>query len=108
MIIGILKEIKTEENRVSMTPAGVEVMIQNGHTLLVEKDGGQGSGNPCVYLGCIQSQVFRSESDIRGDRFPDYLAVRVLEHHANQLPGTLYIPGNRHAGNLYPSLLRQQ
>jgi len=44
MIIGILKEIKTEENRVSMTPAGVEVMIQNGHTLLVEKDGGKGSG----------------------------------------------------------------
>ena len=35
MIIGILKEIKTEENRVSMTPAGVEVMIQNGHSLLV-------------------------------------------------------------------------
>ena len=44
MIIGVLKEIKTEENRVSMTPAGVEVMSQNGHTLLVEKDGGKGSG----------------------------------------------------------------
>jgi alanine dehydrogenase len=44
MIIGILKEIKTEENRVSMTPAGVEVMIQNGHTLLIEKDAGKGSG----------------------------------------------------------------
>jgi alanine dehydrogenase len=27
-----------------MTPAGVEVMIQNGHTLLVEKDAGKGSG----------------------------------------------------------------
>src|SRR5210317_530015 len=44
MIIGILKEIKAEENRISMTPAGVEVMIQNGHTLLVEKDGDKGSG----------------------------------------------------------------
>ena len=44
MIVGILKEIKAEENRVCMTPAGVEVMIQNGHTLLVEKDGGKGSG----------------------------------------------------------------
>jgi alanine dehydrogenase len=44
MIVGILKEIKAEENRISMTPAGVEVMIQNGHTLLVEKDGGKGSG----------------------------------------------------------------
>ncbi|MFC1829175.1 alanine dehydrogenase [Thermodesulfobacteriota bacterium] len=44
MIVGILKEIKAEENRVSMTPAGVEVMIQNGHTLLVEKNAGVNSG----------------------------------------------------------------
>lgn len=44
MIIGILKEIKTEENRVSMTPAGVEVLVQNQHTVLVEKDAGTGSG----------------------------------------------------------------
>ena len=44
MIIGILKEIKTEKNRVSMIPAGVEVMIQNRHTLLVKKDAGKGSG----------------------------------------------------------------
>jgi len=43
MIVGILKEIKTEENRVSMTPAGVEVMKQNGHTVLVEKNAGTGS-----------------------------------------------------------------
>ncbi|MGD9250114.1 MAG: alanine dehydrogenase [Desulfobacterales bacterium] len=44
MIVGILKEIKTEENRVCMTPAGVEVMIHNGHSLLVEKTAGVGSG----------------------------------------------------------------
>ena len=44
MIVGILKEIKAEENRVSMTPAGVEVMCQNGHTLLVENNAGVGSG----------------------------------------------------------------
>ncbi len=44
MIVGILKEIKPEENRVSMTPAGVEVMKQNGHAVLVEKEAGRGSG----------------------------------------------------------------
>jgi alanine dehydrogenase len=44
MIVGILKEIKAEENRVCMTPAGVEVMRQNGHEVLVEKNAGQGSG----------------------------------------------------------------
>ena len=44
MKVGVLKEIKAEENRVSMTPAGVEVMKQNGHTILVEKNAGAGSG----------------------------------------------------------------
>lgn len=44
MIVGILKEIKVEENRVCMTPADVEVMKANGHAVLVEKDAGNGSG----------------------------------------------------------------
>ena len=44
MIVGILKEIKAEDNRVAMSPGGVEVMRQNGHKVLVEKNAGQASG----------------------------------------------------------------
>jgi len=44
MVIGIPKEIKREENRVSMIPAGVEVARHNGHAVLVEKGAGIGSG----------------------------------------------------------------
>ena len=44
MIVGVLKEIKAEENRVCMTPAGVEVMRESGHAVLVEKNAGKGSG----------------------------------------------------------------
>jgi alanine dehydrogenase len=44
MIVGVLKEIKAEENRVSMTPAGVEIVKQNGHQVLVERNAGVGSG----------------------------------------------------------------
>ncbi len=44
MVIGILKEIKVEENRVAMTPSGVEVLKAHGHTVLVEKGAGVGSG----------------------------------------------------------------
>ncbi|MBW2193633.1 MAG: alanine dehydrogenase, partial [Deltaproteobacteria bacterium] len=44
MIVGIPKEIKAEENRVAVTPVGVEIMKQNGHKILVEKDAGAGSG----------------------------------------------------------------
>ena len=44
MNVGVLKEIKTEENRVCMTPAGVEVMVASGHRVLVETTAGVGSG----------------------------------------------------------------
>lgn len=44
MIIGILKEIKPEENRVAMTPGGTELMVDQGHTVLVETGAGIGSG----------------------------------------------------------------
>ena len=44
MLVGILKEIKTKENRVAMTPAGVEQMIEHGHTVGVETTAGEGSG----------------------------------------------------------------
>ncbi|MED4301743.1 alanine dehydrogenase [Geobacillus stearothermophilus] len=44
MIIGVPKEIKNNENRVAITPAGVLSFVQAGHTVLVEKDAGAGSG----------------------------------------------------------------
>ena len=44
MIVGILKEIKSSENRVSMTPAGVEVLKQKDQVVLVEKNAGVNSG----------------------------------------------------------------
>jgi len=44
MIVGVLREIKSEEYRVSMTPGGVEVMRSHGHQVLVETGAGAGSG----------------------------------------------------------------
>ena len=44
MIIGVPKEIKTEEFRVGMTPVGVRELVLDGHTVLVEKAAGEGSG----------------------------------------------------------------
>ncbi len=44
MIIGVSKEIKTAENRVGATPAGVDMLLKAGHKVLVEKSAGEGSG----------------------------------------------------------------
>ena len=44
MKIGVLKEIKPQENRVSMIPAGVDALVSNGHSVMIEKNAGLGSG----------------------------------------------------------------
>ncbi|MEW6265275.1 MAG: alanine dehydrogenase [Thermodesulfobacteriota bacterium] len=44
MIIGVLKEIKKGENRAALTPAGVEILKQRGHQVLVQKNAGASSG----------------------------------------------------------------
>jgi len=46
MKVGVLKEIKVKENRVSMTPAGVLAMRSSGHEVLIEKGAGVGAGFP--------------------------------------------------------------
>jgi len=46
MRIGVPKEIKTQEYRVGMTPAGAAILTQRGHTVFVEKNAGMGSAIP--------------------------------------------------------------
>lgn len=46
MIIGVPKEIKTEEFRVGVTPFGVQDLKEEGHTVLIESGAGVGSGFP--------------------------------------------------------------
>ena len=44
MIIGVPKEIKTDEYRVSVTPAGVAELVRDGHSVFVQCGAGEGSG----------------------------------------------------------------
>ncbi len=46
MIIGVPKEIKNNENRVALTPAGVKELTKAGHVLYVQSTAGEGSGFP--------------------------------------------------------------
>nr|WP_298996872.1 alanine dehydrogenase [uncultured Allomuricauda sp.] len=44
MIVGVPKEIKNNESRVGMTPAGVFELVKNNHTVYVQSGAGEGSG----------------------------------------------------------------
>ncbi len=44
MVIGVIKEIKNNEFRVGLTPAGAHVLTREGHTVLIEAGAGIGSG----------------------------------------------------------------
>lgn len=46
MIIGVPREIKSDEYRVAMLPVGVEELSRRGHSVLIQKDAGAGSGIP--------------------------------------------------------------
>ncbi len=44
MIVGVPKEIKEDEYRVAMIPAGVEELVSRGHRVLIQAGSGLGSG----------------------------------------------------------------
>jgi alanine dehydrogenase len=46
MLIGVPKEIKSDEYRVAVTPAGTETLTSAGHQVLIEAGAGLGSGFP--------------------------------------------------------------
>lgn len=46
MVIGVPKEIKPEEKRVAITPAGVAAFVAHGHRVLIERGAGHGSSLP--------------------------------------------------------------
>jgi alanine dehydrogenase len=64
MIIGILKEIKTEEYRVAMTPAGVEVMESHGHRMFVQKGAGVDSGFDDKAYRAAGAEIVKSAKEV--------------------------------------------
>ncbi len=44
MIVGVPREVKSDEYRVGLQPVGVELLVRDGHTVLVETHAGEGSG----------------------------------------------------------------
>jgi phenylalanyl-tRNA synthetase beta chain len=87
MIVGVLKEIKLNENRVCMTPPGVEVMRERGHTVLVEADAGERSGFSDQDYLHAGAEVVESGFDVMSDTF-EKLAITLRVSRTNNLLGT--------------------
>jgi alanine dehydrogenase len=64
MIIGVVKEIKTDEYRVALTPAGVRELTGGGHRVLVEKSAGVGSSIPDADYVANGATIVESADDV--------------------------------------------
>ncbi|WP_425802759.1 alanine dehydrogenase [Desulfitobacterium sp. Sab5] len=64
MIIGVPKEIKNNENRVALTPAGAKALTEAGHSVLIENDAGSGSGITNEEYVSAGSRIFNSAAEI--------------------------------------------
>jgi alanine dehydrogenase len=67
VIIGIPKEIKKNEYRVSMVPDGVRTLVEKGHRVLVEKSAGEGSGISDQEYQLSGAEVKESPHEIFGE-----------------------------------------
>lgn len=66
MIVGVPKEIKPDEYRVAITPAGVEQLRRAGHTVLIERNAGVGSGLSDEEYHALGGTIVDSAADVWG------------------------------------------
>lgn len=64
MIIGVPKEIKNNENRVSLTPAGAYALVKDGHTVLIEENAGLGSGITDAEYASAGAEMIKSNVEV--------------------------------------------
>ena len=66
MIIGIPKEIKNNENRVALTPAGAKELVKRGHTVYVQHTAGINSGFADDAYVAAGARILPSIEDVYG------------------------------------------
>jgi alanine dehydrogenase len=64
MRIGIPKEIKTNENRVSLVPAGAEALVSAGHTVFIEKGAGEGSNFSDEQYVAVGAKILKTADEV--------------------------------------------
>jgi alanine dehydrogenase len=64
MIVGVPREIKAEENRVALVPAGAEALVANGHEVLIEASAGEGSGFTDDAYASVGAKIIADVEDV--------------------------------------------
>ena len=64
MIIGVPKEIKEQEQRVALLPSAVNQLTRHGHSVLVEKNAGAGSGYPDETYAKAGAEIVDQAKDV--------------------------------------------
>jgi alanine dehydrogenase len=64
MIIGVPKEIKNNENRVALTPAGTQEFVKRGHTVYIQSNAGTGSGFSDDQYAQAGAKILGSASEV--------------------------------------------
>ena len=64
MLIGVPKEIKTNENRVALLPVGASTLIKNGHKVVVETNAGVGSGFSDADYKAVGAEIVATPKEI--------------------------------------------
>ncbi|MFN5627193.1 MAG: alanine dehydrogenase [Planctomyces sp.] len=82
MLIGLPREIKSDEYRVAMLPSGVEDLTQSGHRVLVERGAGAGSGIADEDYAACGAEIVRSHADV----FAADVVIKVKEPLAPEWP----------------------
>jgi len=79
MKIGVIKEIKAQENRVAATPAGVMSFTAAGHTVYVEAGAGAGSGFSDAEYSAVGAQIINGPQDVYAQADMIYKVKEPLE-----------------------------
>ncbi|MCY2931894.1 MAG: alanine dehydrogenase [Planctomycetota bacterium] len=64
MIIGVPREIKPDENRVGLLPVGAEMLVADGHTVLVQRSAGAGSGFDDKEYAAVGARLVTKPADV--------------------------------------------
>ena len=64
MLIGVPKEIKTNENRIALVPAGAEALTGAGHSVLIEQGAGLGSGFPDAAYDAVGATIVPTAEEV--------------------------------------------